>query len=61
MKEYDATELAYNNGYAGGIKELSERLINNYATLNMASEISVDAVVCDIKRIAKEMIGENDG
>lgn len=43
---------------AEAIKEFAERLLNEYATMSLNSQISIDVVGCDIKRIVKEMVGE---
>lgn len=56
MKSYDAMEIAYKNGYKQGIKDYSERLLKDYATM-VSDEDSV-VFDTDIYNLAKEMIGE---
>jgi hypothetical protein len=33
MKEFDATEIAYQNGYKQGVKDLAERVQGYYSNL----------------------------
>ena len=40
------------------VKELIEKLTEEYAHYKLTSMISLDSIFCDIKRIAKEMVGE---
>lgn len=57
-ESYYSAKKKLETAKAEAIKEFVDMLVNNYATYSLTSEISVDAVVCDIKRLAKEKAGD---
>ena len=44
---------------AEAIKEFAERLLGLYSTCTLADTICMDALGCDIKRLVKEMVGDD--
>lgn len=56
MDNHTATELAYKNGYANGVKEFAERLKDR------AEECWDGAIThLEIDEVAKEMVGADNG
>lgn len=62
MNEFDAAEIAYQNGYKQGVKDLAERVkaevqksINQYWSTDGGGYYLAEDVIPDIDQIAKEM------
>ena len=53
MDNYDATEIAYKNGYAKAVKEFAERLEGKYKNIPMWGAVAV----VYMEQILKEMVG----
>ena len=57
MKEYDAAELAYKNGYEQGVKDLADRVKRYYSNLKEGScGVSIGYFV-DV--VSQEMLGKD--
>ena len=59
MNQHDATETAYKNGYAQGVKDFAERVKTYYR--HTTSRPLPATVEYYIDQIAKDMIGKEDG
>ena len=52
-------KLHYNEARAEAVKELIERLTKEYAHCTLDFTTTIDIFFCSVKRIVKEMIGED--
>lgn len=59
MNEYDATELAYKNGYEQGVKDMAERIKNYYR--HTTSRPLPATVEYYVNQIAKELLEKTEG
>lgn len=57
MKTHDATEEAYKNGYAKGIKDFAERLKEHTHDIVLYGQI---VTVSRIDNLAEEMVGDGN-
>lgn len=62
MREHDATELAYKNGYEKGrvdaIREMQERLTKDAYPFPCAIGVEYAVPICKIDQTAKEIINK---
>lgn len=61
MKEYDATEIAFKNGYKKGVDELVERLINHFDSSEAFTPMERDYIAVTIYQIEEKMLGGSHG
>ena len=53
-------KIHYNEARAEAVKELIERLTKEYAHYTLDFTTTIDIFFCSVKRIAKEMIGDDN-
>ena len=54
MKEYDATEVAYNNGYKKGIEDLFNKLKERYEPIPLWGAVAVSFMESIVRELVKD-------